>query len=101
MISIVGILIVLGAIAGGYLMEHGKLLVLLQPAELVIIFGAAVGTVVIANPLSTLKKLVGGLVGVLKGGQFTKPFYVDNLKMLFELFNHARKAGTAKLEEKV
>ena len=50
MISIIGIVIVLGAIAGGYMMEHGKFAVLLQPAELVIIFGAAVGTVVIANP---------------------------------------------------
>jgi chemotaxis protein MotA len=101
MIAIIGILIVFGAIAGGYLMEHGKLLVLLQPAELVIIFGAAVGTVVIANPLPTLMRIVGGLVGVFTGGAFTKAFYVDNLKMLFELFNHARKAGTAKLEEDV
>ncbi|HLK67964.1 MAG TPA: flagellar motor stator protein MotA [Bryobacteraceae bacterium] len=101
MIALVGILIVFGAIAGGYLMEHGKLLVLLQPAELVIIFGAAVGTVVIANPVSTLKRLVGGLLGIFKGTSFTKAFYTDNLKMLFELFNHARKAGTAKLEEDV
>ena len=49
MFAIIGILIVFGAIAGGYLMEHGKLMVLFQPAELVIIFGAAVGTVFIAN----------------------------------------------------
>ena len=101
MIAIVGILIVFGAIAGGYLMEHGKLLVLLQPAELLIIFGAAVGTLVIANPLPTLMRVGGGLMGVFTGSSFTKAFYVDNLKMLFELFNHARKAGTAKLEEDV
>ena len=43
MFSIIGIIVVFGAIVGGYLMEHGKLLVLMQPAELVIIFGAAVG----------------------------------------------------------
>ena len=43
MLSILGIVIVLGAIVGGYLIEHGKLLVLLQPAELIIILGAAVG----------------------------------------------------------
>lgn len=101
MIAIVGILIVFGAIAGGYLMEHGKLLVLLQPAELVIIFGAAVGTVVIANPLPTLIRIGKGLIGVFTGGAFSKAFYIDNLKMLFELFNHARKAGTTKLEEDV
>jgi chemotaxis protein MotA len=101
MIAIIGILIVFGAIAGGYLMEHGKLLVLLQPAELVIIFGAAFGTVVIANPLPTLLRIGGGVLGVFTGSSFSKAFYIDNLKMLFELFNHARKAGTAKLEEEV
>ena len=101
MISIVGILIVLGAIAGGYLMEHGKLLVLLQPAELVIIFGAAVGTVVVANPLPTLTRIGTGLAGVFGGGGITKAFYLENLKMLYELFSHARKAGTTKLEEEV
>ena len=66
MFAIIGILIVLGAIAGGYMMEHGNFAVLMQPAELVIIFGAAVGTVVIANPLPTLKKIVSGLAGVFK-----------------------------------
>ena len=101
MFSIIGIVIVFGAIIGGYLMEHGKLAVLVQPAELVIIFGAAVGTVVIANPLPILKGIAGGLAGVFKGGAYTKARYLDSLKMLFELFNHARKAGTAKLEEDV
>jgi chemotaxis protein MotA len=101
MISILGILIVFGAIAGGYLMEHGKLLVLFQPAELIIIFGAAVGTVVVANPLPVLIRIGKGMAGILGGSQFTKPFYAENLKMLYELFNHARKAGTAKLEEDV
>jgi chemotaxis protein MotA len=101
MFAIIGILVVFGAIVGGYLMEHGKLLVLLQPAELVIIFGAAVGTVVIANPLPTIKGIISGLVGVFSGTAFSKARYLDTLKLLFELFNHARKAGTAKLEEDV
>src|SRR5438445_9135184 len=99
MFAILGILVVVGAIIGGYLMEHGKLLVLLQPAELVIIFGAAVGTVLIANPLSTMKAIIGGVLGVFSGTAFNKARYLDTLKMLFELFNHARKAGMAKLEE--
>jgi len=101
MISIIGIVVVLGAIAGGYTMEHGKFAVLLQPAELVIIFGAAVGTVVIANPLPTLKKIGGGIAGVFAGSVYTKALYLESLKMLYELFAHARKAGTAKLEEDV
>jgi chemotaxis protein MotA len=101
MISIIGIVIVLGAIAGGYLMEHGKFLVLVQPAELVIIFGAAIGTVVIANPLPVLKKIASGLAGVFGGSRYTKPFYLETLKMMYDLFNLSRKAGTAKLEEEV
>ena len=101
MLSIVGIVIVFGAIVGGYLMEHGKLLVLFQPAELVIIAGAALGTVVIANPLPTLIRMLKGMVGVLGGGGFTKKFYLENLKMLYELYNYGRKAGTAKLEADV
>jgi chemotaxis protein MotA len=101
MIPIIGIVIVLGAIAAGYTMEHGKFGVLMQPAELVIIFGAAVGTLVISNPVPTLKKIVAGLTGVFKGGLYTKAFYLETLKMLYELFTLSRKAGMAKLEEEV
>lgn len=56
MISIVGILAVIGAILGGYLLEHGNLRVLVQPAELIIIGGAGIGTLLIANPLSVIIK---------------------------------------------
>jgi chemotaxis protein MotA len=101
MISIIGILIVLGSIVGGYLMEHGKLLVLLQPAELVIIAGAALGTLVVANPLPTLIRLVKGMLGVVTGGAYSEAVYLENLKMMYELFSLARKLGTAKLEEDV
>ena len=55
MFAIIGILVVLGAVVGGYLMEHGQLGVLMQLAELVIIGGAALGTLLIANPLSTCR----------------------------------------------
>ncbi len=51
MFSIIGMVVVIGAIIGGYLMEKGNLKVLVQPAELVIIGGAALGTLLIANPL--------------------------------------------------
>jgi chemotaxis protein MotA len=99
MISILGIVIVLGAIVGGYLIEHGKLLVLLQPAELIIILGAAVGTLVVANPLPTLLRIGKGIAAIFSASPFDKAHYTENLKMLYELFNYARKNGTAKLEE--
>ena len=68
MFAIIGIVVVFGAIIGGYLMEHGKLMVLVQPAELVIIFGAAVGTVLIGNPLPVVIKLLKGFGGVFSSG---------------------------------
>ena len=64
MFAIIGILIVFGAVVGGYLMEHGNLRVLVQPAELLIIGGAAIGTVLVANPLHILKAIAGGVGGV-------------------------------------
>jgi chemotaxis protein MotA len=101
MFSVIGIVVVFGAIVGGYLMEHGNLLVLMQPAELVIIFGAAVGTVLIANPLPVVMKMMKMIGGVFGGNKFSKPFYLENLKMLNEVFSYARKSGMAKLEADV
>src|SRR5438105_4123637 len=101
MFSIIGIVVVFGAIVGGYLMEHGHLAVLMQPAELVIIFGAAIGTVLIANPLPVVIKMVKMILAVFGGNKFSKPFYLENLKMLNEIFSYARKSGMAKLESDV
>jgi chemotaxis protein MotA len=79
-------------------MEHGNLKVLIQPAELVTIGGAAIGTVLIANPLHILKAMVGGITGVFGGSKYTKDVYLDSLKMMFELFSRARKDGLMALE---
>jgi chemotaxis protein MotA len=98
MFSIIGIVLVFGAIAGGYLMEKGNLLVLLQPAELIIIAGAAIGTVLIANPPHILMAILGGAAGAFKGSSFTRKRYLDSLKMLHDLFNLARRSGLAAIE---
>ena len=70
MFSIIGIVVVFGCIAAGYLMEHGNLRVLMQPAELIIIGGAALGTVLIANPLHILKQIIGGIAGVFGSSKY-------------------------------
>jgi chemotaxis protein MotA len=98
MFAIIGIVIVFGSIIGGYLMEHGKLAVLLQPAELLIIAGAALGTILVANPLSVSKNILAGLINLLKPSKFTRKFYLDQLKMLNDIFVFARKNGMARLE---
>jgi chemotaxis protein MotA len=101
MFAIIGIIVVLGAVMGGYLMEHGQVGVLVQPAELLIIGGAGLGTLLIANPLSIVKGIVAGLLQVLKGGKYNQAFYLETLKMLNELFKQARKQGMVKLEEDI
>lgn len=101
MFAIIGIVVVLGAVLGGYLMEHGQVKVLLQPAELVIIGGAGLGTLLVANPLSIIMAIVKGLLSVLKGSAYTENFYLETLKMLNDLFMQARKQGMVKLEEDV
>jgi chemotaxis protein MotA len=101
MFSLIGIAVVIGSILAGYLMEKGNVLVLLQPAELVIIGGAAIGTLLIANPIHILKQIVAGLMSILKGSPYTKKAYGEALNMLNELFQLARREGPAKLEEQI
>jgi len=98
MFSIIGIVVVFGAVIAGYLMEHGNLKVLVQPAEVIIILGAAIGTVLIANPLHILAKIGGGIGSAFGGSPFNKQRYLDSLKMMYELFSRARKEGLMSLE---
>ena len=101
MFSIIGILVVIGAIVGGYLMEHGNMRVLLQPAELIIIGGAALGTLLIANPLPVIIRILKGILGVFGSQKYNKKFYLTTLKMLNDLFSRGRKGGLVSLESDV
>lgn len=98
MFVIIGIVVVFGAVVSGYLMEHGNIRVLLQPAELIIIGGAGLGTVLVANPLHILKKIAGGIAGAFGSSKFTKARYLDTLKMAYDLLNKARRDGLVALE---
>ncbi len=101
MFVIVGILVVLGAVIGGFLMEHGPIRVLIQPSEAIIICGAALGTLLIANPLHTLKAVLHGVLKVLKGSSFNKKRYLDALKMMYEMFNKIRREGPNSVENDI
>lgn len=96
--SIIGMLVVLSAVIAGYLMEHGNLSVLFQPAELVIIFGASIGALIVASPgavLSLTLKNVGKAFTYKSPGKET---YMDLLLLLYELFSKARREGIISLE---
>jgi len=96
--AIIGIVVVFGCVIGGFLMEHGNIKVLIQPAEVVTIAGAALGTLLVANPIHILKSVASSLPAVLKGSKFTKAWYLDSLKMMYELFSRARRDGLVALE---
>jgi chemotaxis protein MotA len=98
MFSIIGIVVVFGCILAGYLMEHGPLKVLMQPAELIIIGGAALGTVLISNPVHTLKQMISGLMGAFGSSKYGETRYIETLKMMYQLLQKARKEGLVALE---
>ena len=101
MLWVVGIVIVFAAIVGGFLMEKGSLLVLLQPSEFIIICGATTGTLIAGNPLHVLKKIVASVLAVLQGQKYSKDLYLDLLRMMLLLFNKARKRGLVELESDI
>jgi chemotaxis protein MotA len=101
MFAIVGILIVFAAVIGGFLMEKGHIEVLLQPAELLIIAGAATGTLLVANPVHILKGIAEGMMGTVKGSKFGKERYLNTLKMMYQFLNKVRKEGLLSVEDDV
>jgi chemotaxis protein MotA len=101
MLVIVGFVIVIASILGGYLIEKGNVLVLLQPAELLIIGGAATGALIVGNPTHVLKTLLASPVAVLRGSRYPKTFYVDALRLLNEFFSAVRKKGMAGVENDI
>ena len=98
MISILGLVVVLACILGGYLLEKGNLAVLVQPAELLIIGGSALGTVLAGNPLHIVKGLVGNLLLMIKPSRYSAAFYLETLKFMSDFFTTSRKNGLASLE---
>jgi chemotaxis protein MotA len=98
MFAIIGIVVVFGAVIGGFLMEKGHIAVLVQPAEMLILVGAAVGTLLVANPIHIIKGVMAGLMGVLKGSKFTKDRYLSTLKMMYQFLNKVRKEGLLSVE---
>ncbi len=98
---IIGFLIVIGSVIGGYIMGNGVLAALFHPNELIIIAGGAAGAFVIANPPKVIKAVFKGLPGLLKGSKYSKQDYLDLLGLMYELFSKARKEGLMALESDV
>ena len=97
MLLIVGALIVLASVAGGYLMHGGDLLALNQPSELLIIGGAALGSLIISTPMPLLKRIAGSFGGFFKSGP-GKQEYLEMLGMMYQTFRLTQQSGVMALE---
>lgn len=98
MLLLIGALVVLGSVAGGYVLSHGNLIMLWQPYEIIIIGGAAFGGFLTANPKHVIIETFKKVPGLLAGSHFNKALFMDLLAMMYDLFNKARKEGIIAIE---
>jgi chemotaxis protein MotA len=101
MIVIIGSIIVLGSVLGGFIMAGGHVGALLHLSEWIIIGGAALGALIIMSPAKVIKGLVTGLIASLKGAPYNRDSYEDLFKVLYELFMLGRRNGMIALEDHV
>jgi chemotaxis protein MotA len=99
--AIVGLVVVVVSVLGGFAMAGGPFAVLLAWSEWVVICGTALGTLLISTPTSVLKSLVQKLPHIAAGSPFTGALYLDTLKLLYELFQIARKDGLIAIESHI
>lgn len=98
MIALLGLFVVIGSVIGGFTVAGGHVPALFHVSEIITICGTALGTVLVSTPTSVLKGMIGKVVGVLKPSGFNRTLYLDALKMLYELFQIARRDGLVAIE---
>ncbi|HYA86329.1 MAG TPA: flagellar motor stator protein MotA [Nitrospirota bacterium] len=101
MFVIIGIVVVLGSIISGYLMEDGNLHVLFQPAEVVIIVGAALGSFLIASPAKVVGLVFKNIFSLVAAKSQSKEKYLELLSLLYQLFSKIRKEGLVSIESDI
>lgn len=95
---IIGFVVVIGSVLGGYVLSHGEVMALWQPFELLIIGGSAFGAFLISNPGHVIKACFGSIGLLLSGSKYNKAFYLDLLGLMYQIFSKARKEGLMALE---
>ena len=98
MIQIIGSIVVLGSVIGGFLLEGGHLLALWHPTEILIIVGAAFGAFMTSNPVKVSKAAFVGALGFVKGPRYKREDYVQLLKCLYDILVKIRKEGLMAIE---
>ncbi len=101
MLVLVGYLVVVGSVLGGFALAGGHMGALFQPLEFLIIGGAAIGAFVVSNNVKVLKAVFRSLPGLLKGSKYTKARYMELMALLYDLLQKARKEGLMAIESDV
>jgi chemotaxis protein MotA len=101
MFVIIGLVVVIAAVLLGYIMGHGNVILLIQPAEYITIIGAAVGSLVVASSPSLLKKIIAGMIGAMKSNHVHKHDYLEILKSFNDLFLEAQRDGLLSIESHI
>jgi chemotaxis protein MotA len=98
MIQVIGSVIVLVCVLGGFLMEGGHLAALWHPSEIIIIIGAALGAFLTSNPPKVVKASFQGALAIPKGPRYTREDYVTLLKLVYDILMKIRKEGVMAIE---
>jgi chemotaxis protein MotA len=103
MLVIIGFIVVIVAVLGGFVMEGGVLLVLFQPAEFVIIAGASLGALLVSSPPEVMKKILAKVLNSFKPvkKKTDKKYYLLLLKLMHDLFQLVRVKGVLGLDEHI
>lgn len=100
--AIVGFIVVILCVFGGYALEHGNFSVIIQPVEWLIIFGAALGALLTANNMTVVKGIIqGSIKSLTKAGSYTKEDYIDLLLLLNDIFRKIKKEGLISIEQDI
>jgi chemotaxis protein MotA len=97
-IVIVGCIVVIGGVLGGFMMAGGHVGALIQPSELVTIGGASLGALIVMSPTKVIKDLIKGVLSAIKGSPFNKVMYGDLFRVMYDLLRTARREGLLGLE---
>src|SRR5581483_6108497 len=99
MLVLVGLVVVTISVFAGFALEGGPLPLLVQPVELMIIAGAALGTLLIGSSPAVLKQLIRQMLAAMKSSPYSKNLYLELLQLMYALLVKAKKNGLIALEK--
>ncbi|TWI52399.1 chemotaxis protein MotA [Pseudomonas duriflava] len=97
MVKIIGIIVVIGCVLAGFVLSGGSIMALVHPYEVLVIGGASMGAFLQANSGSTFKVVLKKSLSMF-GHRFTHGYYLDVLKLLYEILNKSRREGMMSIE---